>query len=40
MYDFSYKLEIKSFRPITYLSTPDDTHVEQLVEQKHIIVTS
>lgn len=28
MYTFSYKLEIKSFKPITYLSAPENTNVE------------
>jgi len=40
MYTFSYRLEIKSCKPITYLSSPEDTRVEQLVEQKHIVIKS
>jgi len=31
-YSLSYKLEVKSCKPITYLSTPEGTTTEQIVE--------
>mmetsp|Transcript_13181 Transcript_13181/g.9244 ORF Transcript_13181/g.9244 Transcript_13181/m.9244 type:complete len:244 (+) Transcript_13181:465-1196(+) len=39
-YTFTYKLDVKSLKPITYLSSPGQSKTDVKIPQKHIIVTS
>lgn len=39
-YKIDYKLEVKSVKPIIYMSTPAHTQTEVKIEQKHLVVSN